>query len=415
MYRRVPFFTPWRASSSSSRRSNRSGRETRSCSTCRSFRHDHQAQRSFGVRGVQLRDRRRAVHAVRGQGHAAGPRAHHRREHIPHDVPVRVPPVPVLAHAPAHVRLPGAADRLRGRRLRALPAHILCAQRHVPQPVPGQAGLVLDAAVHRVVPGGLGPGAVPGFAAYRRHARRPARGGHVLLVVLDHRVQPARGVLGPLLGAQARPRHPYRVPGGRPRVEAVRRVWPRLHTHLQHAGNDQRGAAVRRLGQDPGRAAQGRERAHGGQDRGHHVQHPVRQRSVSAQGSLQADDAVRAGAVRRDHRVRRRLGADAHHHHDVLPLDAREAVGRHRGHVHVVRNVQGLVRLVGLAAAARRRVLQVPSASKERSRYLTRVPPPLLCVMTIVINSCTIIIINFIGVLYSLLLLFPSTNNSTFK
>lgn len=316
-----------------------------------------QLHRHHGPRG--------ADHAVPGQGHAAGARARHRGRHVAHGAAVRVPQVHVLAHAPARVRLPGAAGRLRGRRLCALPAHILCAQRHVHQPVPGQAGLVLDAAVHRVVPGGHRPRAVPKLAVRHRRARRPAGGRHVLLVRVHHRVQPARGVLGPLLGARGPPRHPRRLPGRRARVEAVRRVRSRFHTRLQHAGHDQRGAAVRRLAQDPGRAAQRGERAHGGQDRGHHVQRPVRRPTAGAEGRLQADDALCPSAVPRHHVVRRHLGADAHHHHHVLPHHAGKTVGRHRGNVHVVRDVQTLVHLIRIAAAARSRVLQLSSASKE--------------------------------------------------
>jgi len=157
-------------------------------------------------------------------------------------------------------------------------------------------------------------------------------------------------------------------------VELVRHLGARVHTGLQRAGDDQRGEALRRLGQDTGRAETGGGRAQGRRRRrrrgDHHVQRPRGRRAAAVQSRLQAGDAVRPGPVRRDHGVRRHLGADARHHRDVLPFHARETVGRHCGHVYVVRHLQGLVRVADLASTARRRFFQISGSSKERSGYL---------------------------------------------
>lgn len=318
---------------------------------------EHQEDRQVvGVRGiVQLHTRDRSEPEIRDERHVAGPGTDHRARYIPDRVHVRLPQVPVLAHVPAAVRLRRPAGRFRGGRLRAVPENLFRRQRHVPEPVPGQAGLVLDVAVDAVVRRGHRQGVLPQFPARHLQTRRPSGGGHVLLVLLDHVVQPARGVLRRLFQRQGP--NAVGVPVHRPLVAAVRHIRSRFHTHLRHTGDDQRGQADRRLGQDPGRAAEGGERAQGRQEGGDHVQQPERRRAEIAEKRLRSGDALRSGAVHRHHRVRVHLGANAHHHHGVLPLHARKAAGRLGGHGYVVRDVQALVRVVLPAAVARRRVL----------------------------------------------------------
>lgn len=296
----------------------------------------------------------RAARAGRrgGPGHADGPGTGDRGQRFPRRVPVRVQEVPVLLHAQTDGRVPAAAGRLRGRRFRQVPEDLLRGQRHVPQPVPGQAGLVLDDAVDAVVRPDHRQGVPPrGRPGQRPETRRAAGDRHVFLVLLDARVQPDRGLLRQVFGRPSV--NAVRVQVRRPRVEVVRHLWARVHTRLQHAGDDQRGEALRRLGQDPGRAEKGGGRAQGRrQERGDHVQRPEGRRAARVQSRLQAGDAVRSSPVRRDHGVRRDLGADAHHHHDVFPFHARETVGRHCGDLDVVRDLQDLVRVADLASTA---------------------------------------------------------------